>query len=120
MFSYLFVYDKAGRHRERHIQHWGKEFGTIKSDYQEVLDYAGFGKKIIAFSAGPAILLLRILEFFRLSPLYKWVYETVDKDSFVSIEKSERTLGFSPIYSNKDALIKNSSGIERTRKNSPV
>jgi hypothetical protein len=39
--------------------------------------------------------------------LYKWVYETASKDSFVSIEKAERVLGFKPKYSNKDALIRN-------------
>lgn len=50
---------------------------------------------------------LRILEAFRLSPLYKWVYETIAKDSFVSIEKAERVLGFKPKYSNKDALLRN-------------
>ena len=43
----------------------------------------------------------------KLSPLYKWVYETAHKDSFVSIEKAQRVLGFSPKYSNKDALIRN-------------
>lgn len=50
---------------------------------------------------------LRLLDFFHLSPLYKWVYETAAKDSFVSIEKSERVLGFTPKYSNKQALIRN-------------
>ena len=50
----------------------------------------------------------RILKiFFKLSPLYKWVYETASKDSFVSIEKAERMLGFKPKYSNKDALVHN-------------
>ena len=48
-----------------------------------------------------------MLDKFRLSPLYKWVYETVTEDSFVSIEKAERTLGWKPKYSNKDALIRN-------------
>ena len=50
---------------------------------------------------------LRILEYFNLSPLYKWVYETASKDSFVSIEKAENKLGFKPRYSNKNALIRN-------------
>jgi len=50
---------------------------------------------------------LRVLETLRLSPLYKWVYETASKDSFVSIEKAERVLGWEPRYSNKDALIRN-------------
>ncbi|MCK4625206.1 MAG: NAD-dependent epimerase/dehydratase family protein, partial [Phycisphaerae bacterium] len=53
-----------------------KDFRTMKEDFQAVLDYAGFGKKIKTFPAGPVIWTLRILEFMRLSPLYKWVYET--------------------------------------------
>ena len=43
----------------------------------------------------------------KLSPLYAWVYETAAKDSFVSIEKAEKVLGFKPKHSNKDALIRN-------------
>ena len=84
-----------------------KEFTTVREDFQAVLDYAGFGKKIKPLPAWPIIQTLRILEFLNLSPLYKWVYETVSKDSFVSIEKAERILGFKPKYSNKDALIRN-------------
>ena len=84
-----------------------KEFTTMKEDYQSVLDYAGYGKKIVGLPEKPIITTLRILEFLKLSPLYKWVYETASKDSFVSIEKAEKILGFAPKYSNKDALIRN-------------
>jgi len=84
-----------------------KDFATMGEDYQAVLDFAGFKKKIIPFPAWPLIWTLRILEFFKLSPLYKWIYETASKDSFISIEKAERVLGFKPKYSNKDALIRN-------------
>ncbi|MBN2545196.1 MAG: NAD-dependent epimerase/dehydratase family protein [Spirochaetes bacterium] len=84
-----------------------KDFTTMKEDYQAVLDYAGFGKKIKSFPAWPMIFSLRLLEFFHLSPLYKWVYETAGKDSFVSIEKAQKVLGFDPRYSNKDALVRN-------------
>ncbi|MFA7229058.1 MAG: NAD-dependent epimerase/dehydratase family protein [Melioribacteraceae bacterium] len=84
-----------------------KEFTTMKEDYQAVLDYAGFGKKIIGLPAEPVILILKFLEILKLSPMYKWVYETASKDSFVSIEKAEKTLNFSPKFSNKDALIRN-------------
>ena len=84
-----------------------KEFTTMKEDYQAVLDRAGFGKKIRGFPAAPMIWTLRILEALHMSPLYKWVYETASKDSFVSIEKAERVLGFKPKYSNKDALVRN-------------
>jgi nucleoside-diphosphate-sugar epimerase len=84
-----------------------KEFTTMREDYQAVLDDAGFGKKIIGFPSTPVIWILRILEIFKLSPLYKWVYETACEDSFVSIDKAEKQLGFIPKYSNKDALVRN-------------
>jgi nucleoside-diphosphate-sugar epimerase len=84
-----------------------KEFTTFKEDYQAVLDYAGYGKKIIPLPAGPAIWTLRMLEKLNMSPLYRWVYETAVEDSFVSIEKAERVLGYAPKYSNKQALIRN-------------
>ena len=84
-----------------------REFTTMRQDYQAVLDEAGFGRRIVGFPARPVILVLRILEALRLSPLYKWVYETACEDSFVSIEKAERVLGFNPRYSNQQALIRN-------------
>jgi len=84
-----------------------KRFATMREDFQAVLDAAGFGKKVIALPAGPAIVLLRILERLKLSPLYGWVYETAAKDSCVSIEKAERLLGFAPCYANREALLRN-------------
>jgi nucleoside-diphosphate-sugar epimerase len=85
-----------------------KVFTTLKKDYQAVLDAAGHGKKIVPIPAATlSIWLLRGLEALHLSPLYKWVYETVTKDSFVSIEKAERVLGYKPQYSNRDALVRN-------------
>lgn len=83
------------------------EFGTMREDYQAVLDHAGHGGRIVGFPARPAILALRLLERLRLSPLYKWVYETAGQDSFVSIEKARRVLGFTPRYSNREALLRN-------------
>jgi len=84
-----------------------KEFTTMREDYQAVLDYAGYNKKIRGLPEKPIIWTLRFLEVLKLSPLYKWVYETASKDSFVSIEKAERVLGYNPKFSNKDALIRN-------------
>ena len=84
-----------------------KHFTTMREDYQTVLDKAGYGKKIHGFPATPMIWTLRFLELLHLSPLYKWVYETACEDSFVSIEKAERILGYTPKFSNKDALVRN-------------
>ena len=84
-----------------------KEFGTMREDYQAVLDRAGHGKRIVGFPAAPAIWALRALEALGVSPLYKWVYETASRDSFVSIGKAERQLDFTPKFSNRDALLRN-------------
>ena len=72
-----------------------------------MLDAAGHGKRVIGFPAAPAIVLLRVLEKLHLSPLYKWIYETASMDSYVSIDKARGQLGWEPIYSNKDALLRN-------------
>jgi nucleoside-diphosphate-sugar epimerase len=84
-----------------------EEFATMREDYQAVLDEAGFGKKIIGLPASPAIWTLRVLERLGWSPLYKWVYETANKDSFVSIDRARDKLGWRPKYSNRDALVRN-------------
>lgn len=84
------------------------EFTTWKQDIQAVLDYAGHGKRVVPLPiVTPMIWTLRILERLNLSPLYKWVYETVTKDSFVSIEKAQRVLGFAPKYSTREAMVRN-------------
>ncbi|MBN1803387.1 MAG: NAD(P)-dependent oxidoreductase [Candidatus Lokiarchaeota archaeon] len=83
-----------------------KKFTTMKEDFGAVLTKAGFGKRIIPTPPKLTILGLRILEKMKLSPLYKWVYETAPEDSFVSIEKAEKVLGFKPKYSTKRTLVK--------------
>ena len=82
-------------------------FGSLRQSFQAVLDQAGFGKRIIGLPAAPAIWTLRMLEAMHLSPLYKWIYETASKDSFVSIEHAKSRLGYNPTHSNVDALIRN-------------
>jgi nucleoside-diphosphate-sugar epimerase len=77
------------------------EFSTMREDYQAVLDAAGFGKQIVSMPAAPVIWTLRILERLGISPLYKWVYETASKDSFVSTERARRQLNWKPKYSNQ-------------------
>lgn len=84
-----------------------KEFATMKEDYQVVLTEAGFGKRIIGTPANIIIMILRLMEALKISPLYRWVYETAAEDSFVSIEKAEKTLGYHPNYSNQQALVDN-------------
>lgn len=84
-----------------------EKYGTPRTDFQAVLDAAGHGKRVIPLPEKPAILLLRFLEALHLSPVYKWIYETAGKESFVSIDKAKQKLGFAPKFSNKDALLRN-------------
>lgn len=84
-----------------------KRFGTMREDFQAVLDHAGHGKSVRALPAGPLIAALKLLERLKLSPVYEWVYETAAADSYVSTAKAERVLGFSPRFSNTDALLRN-------------
>jgi nucleoside-diphosphate-sugar epimerase len=83
-----------------------EKFITIKKDMQGLFDYAKSGSKILPTPAWPIKKALWIFEKLKLSPLYQWVYDTMDKDSFVSIEKLTKTLSWHPKYSNSEALIK--------------
>ena len=72
-----------------------------------MLERAGFGRRVVSVLARSVVLALRLLEVLRISPLHRWIRETVTTDSFVSIDKAERALGFVPQYSNRDALPRN-------------
>ncbi len=84
-----------------------KVFGTMRDNFQSVLDRAGFGKRVVSLPAAPIIRVLKLLEAVHLSPLYEWIYETAGRESFVSIERIERRLGYEPVYSNRMALVRN-------------
>ncbi|NOY89478.1 MAG: NAD(P)-dependent oxidoreductase [FCB group bacterium] len=80
-------------------------YDKVKVDVGALCDFAGNGAKVMptpAYLVKPA---LAIFEFMKISPLYKWVYGTADKDSYVSTEKIEKKLGWKSKYSNQDALI---------------
>jgi nucleoside-diphosphate-sugar epimerase len=83
------------------------QFTTMREEWQAVLDAAGYGKKIRTTPAKLVIAVLKVLEKLHLSPLYAWVYETAAQDSFVSVEKIQRQLGWAPRYSDTDALLRN-------------
>ena len=84
-----------------------KEFSTMRDNFQSVLDRAGHGKRVVALPAKPAVVLLRLLAALGLSPLYRWIYETADHESVVAIDRLQSRLGFTPRYSNREALLRN-------------
>ena len=82
-----------------------KEFGTVRSDLQALIDHAGSSSRITPVPAKPSEVILRGLELARLSPLVEWHYKTAHRDSFVDVALAEQVLGWKPRLSNADALI---------------
>jgi nucleoside-diphosphate-sugar epimerase len=83
------------------------EFGTMRENFQAVLDRAGHGRRVVSLPAAPAIALLRVLAALRLSPLYPWIYETANRESAVAIDRMQARLGYTPGISNRQALVRN-------------
>ncbi len=83
-----------------------KEFKTVREDLKCMCEFAKTGARPMGFPALPVKFLLRIFEILNLSPLYRWIYGTADKDSFVSTDKIEKVLGWKPEFSNCETLIR--------------
>jgi nucleoside-diphosphate-sugar epimerase len=82
------------------------EFGTLREDFQAVLDAAGHGRRVVSIPAKPAVFVLRALQRARLSPVYERLLHKLLADSYVSTEKVRQRLGFVPRYSNQEALLR--------------
>jgi len=83
-----------------------EKFTTVKKDFEIFFNTINSKSKIISTPAFLVKKALWIFEKLKLSPLYQWVYDTADKDSFVSLKKLTQKLKWHPKYSNSDALIK--------------
>jgi nucleoside-diphosphate-sugar epimerase len=83
-----------------------REFGTVRSDLQALVDHAGSSSRLTAVPARPAEVALRALELMRVSPLAEWHYKTAHRDSFVDVARAERLLGWTPRLSNAEALCR--------------
>jgi len=81
-------------------------YGTVNEDVGALLRHASTGSRIAHVPARPAKLALGLLDRLHLSPVYRWVYDTADQDSYVSIEKARSELGWQPVYSNSEILIR--------------
>lgn len=100
------VYLAALNGRDKEVYNIGAaEFATVNEDLGGLLDYAATGSRILHVPSRPAKTALAMLESLHLSPVYRWVYDTADQDSFVSIDKAKQDLGWSPNFSNRQALI---------------
>lgn len=82
------------------------QFGTLRQDFQAVLDAAGHGRRVISIPAQPALLTLKLLGRVGMSPVYDRLLHKLLADSYVSTDKARQRLGFAPRHSNQDALLR--------------
>jgi nucleoside-diphosphate-sugar epimerase len=82
-----------------------EDFGTVRSDLEQLIAHAGTRSRVTPVPARPAELALRALELARLSPLAEWHYKTAHRDSYVAVDRAKRLLGWQPRLSNADALL---------------
>lgn len=83
-----------------------EKYTTVKKDLETMFKVVDSKSKVFSTPAFLVKKSLWLFEKLKISPLYQWVYDTADKDSFVSINKLTGTLKWHPKYSNSDALIK--------------
>jgi nucleoside-diphosphate-sugar epimerase len=82
------------------------EYGTLREDFQSVLDAAGHGKRVIGLPVRPAVVVLEALNRAGWSPVYSRLIHKLLADSAASTRVAEERLGFSPRYSNRDAILR--------------
>ncbi len=82
-----------------------KNTKTIKEYLTEAFQRVGSKSRVMTTPAALLIFFLELFWILKISPLYKWVYGTAHKDSFVSIDKAEQKLGWSPKYTEADAIV---------------
>ncbi len=91
--------------KDREVYNAGAvSFGTVNEDLGALLEHAGSGSRILHIPSQPTKAILGVLSALHLSPVYRWVYDTADQDSFVSTDKLQ-ALGWTPRFSNREAMI---------------
>lgn len=83
-----------------------EKFGTVYEDLTAVCNYAKTGACVMPTPSWLVKSVLFVFDVLGVSPLYKWVYGTANKDSFVAIDKIKSVLGWESRYSNAQALIR--------------
>ena len=102
----IYLLTKVGKKANDNFNIGSLFYKTVQKDLEDLFKFARSGSRILPIPALPLKVVLRFFELLHISPLYKWVYETADKDSFVSIDKLCKVLAWKPRYSNSQALIK--------------
>ena len=94
-----------------------ERFGTWRSDLGFVIKKANSKSKIVSIPTFPAQVILGALEMLRLSPIAAWHYKTMPVDSYVSIKKAKKLLGWTPQKSNQELFLESYLWYKQNRNN---
>lgn len=83
-----------------------EDFGTLRQDFQSVLDAAGHGRRIIGLPARTTVTALSALQRLGVSPVYDRLLNKLLEDSYVSTTKIHERWGFRPQWSNRQAILR--------------
>ena len=84
----------------------GERFKTVREDLSVMCAFARTGARPMPTPYWLVAPMLEIYWKMGISPFYRWAYQMAARDVFMSIEKAKRKLGWSPKYSNAEALIR--------------
>ncbi|RCV47905.1 NAD-dependent epimerase/dehydratase family protein [Marinitenerispora sediminis] len=82
------------------------EFGTLREDFQAVLDAASRGRRVVSLPMRPAVAALELLARAGVSPVYRRLIHKLCADSYMDIRRIRDRLGFTPRYSNREAILR--------------
>jgi nucleoside-diphosphate-sugar epimerase len=82
------------------------DFGTVNDDLKLFISNVNSKSRLVHFPSKPLKMVLSIFSYLKISPIYRWVYETADKDSYVSSDLIIKELNWRPRFSNVDALVR--------------
>ncbi len=80
-------------------------YSTLREDLMSLINHANTKSKIVSLPVLGTILMLRILDVLKLSPLAPWHYLTYHKPFYFDVSKPMNELGWRPKYSNEEMLI---------------
>lgn len=79
--------------------------GTVSELFQQVLNAAGHGAKILSVPAAPAKYLLKFSSIIGISPIYDRIIHNLLAGSTISLEKTKQVIGYEPTYTSSQALL---------------
>lgn len=92
------------------------KFESWKEDLEVLIKHAHSKSKIVSLPVKPSQWALALLETFNLTPIVAWHYKTFPVNSYVSIEKAQKKLGFKPTKGNQEILIESYDWYKKHRK----